>query len=90
MSPTRSVPVHLCHFLLLRRGTALVCWGMAWAVVTVTVAAATFLVTVVTAVPLVLGYGITGAESVTVAGGLASFLVMISVLARDLRQVDAV
>jgi hypothetical protein len=56
----------------------------------VTVAADTFLVTVVTAVPLVLGYGITGAESATVAGGLASFLVMISVLARDLRQVDAV
>ena len=53
-----------------------------------TVAAATFLATVVAAKPLVLGYGSTGAAAATVAGGLASFLVVSTVLARELRRVD--
>ncbi|MCH7750651.1 MAG: hypothetical protein IH898_00635 [Planctomycetes bacterium] len=44
----------------------MVFWGIVWAVVTVTVAAAAM-----------------------VADGPASFLVVTSVLARDLRQVDA-
>ena len=79
MSPTRSVPVPLCRFLLWR-GTTVVFWGIVWAVATVTV---------VTAVPLVIGYGITGAAAAMVAGGLASFLVMTFVLARELRRVDA-
>jgi|GEM_PF-6952549 len=46
MSPTCSVPVPLCRFLM-RRGTTVVFWGIVWAAVTLTV---------VTAVPLVLGY----------------------------------
>ncbi len=52
--------------------------------------AATFAVTVVSAIPLVLAYGITGAAIAMVAGSLASFVVMTAILRYELRQISAV
>ncbi len=51
--------------------------------------AATFVTTVVLAVPLINAYGITGAAGAILGGSLASVVVMTAVLSRELRTLDA-
>lgn len=50
--------------------------------------AATFLLTIGLAFPLIRAYGIAGAAAALVAGAVASLVVMTGVLARELRRVD--